>query len=139
MFSNSAKYAIRTILHLSKMEADSKSTVEELAKELDIPKPYLSKILQQLSRSNIISSLKGRGGGFYLDENNMNRRLIDVIVCIDGKNIFDQCIMGLTICDAQNPCILHTEYKTFKVNLEKKICDESLKSLITDLKKKNRI
>lgn len=66
MFSNSTKYAIRTIEYLLFNKEGGKNTVGALAKELDIPQPYLSKIMQQLSKSKLISSTKGRGGGFIL-------------------------------------------------------------------------
>ena len=133
MFSNSTKYAIRTIVELSKAEESEKQTVDYLATELDIPKPFLSKILQQLSKAEIISSLKGRGGGFYLTEKNREHKLIDVIKCIDGRNFFNTCILGLNSCDSKNPCLLHFEYTKIKKHLEKKICDSSLKELIANI------
>ncbi|MDH5379645.1 MAG: Rrf2 family transcriptional regulator [Cyclobacteriaceae bacterium] len=132
MFSNSTKYAIRTILYLSEKGEETKSTVEEIATALTIPKPYLSKVLQQLSRSNVISSLKGRGGGFYMDKQNRKKNLIDVIVCIDGKNVFKQCLLGLPKCNDKNPCILHSEFKKFKTNLEKTVIDRSIEQMLKD-------
>ena len=132
MISNSTKYAIRTILFLSRGEEGKKYIVEELANALDIPKPYLSKILQQLSRSNIISSTKGRGGGFYLTKENLQRPLIDIVLCIEGHNVFNKCLLGLPKCSDTNPCLLHTDYKIFKANLEKTMCDESIENLVKE-------
>ncbi len=130
MISNSTKYAIRAILYLSKAEEGKKYIVEELSKALDIPQPYLSKILQQLSRSNIISSTKGRGGGFFLSEDNLNRPLIDIVECIEGHNVFNKCLLGLHQCSDNNPCLLHTDYKVFKSNLERTMIHESIKNLL---------
>ena len=95
MFSNSTKYAIRAIVHMLQHQDKGKNTVVEMATELRIPQPYLSKVLQQLSKNGIISSTKGRGGGFYLSNQNMNRPLIDVVICIEGHNVFNKCILGL--------------------------------------------
>ena len=111
-------------------EGDGKNTVVDLATELDIPQPYLSKILQQLAKSNIISSTKGRGGGFYLTKENLNRPLIDVVMCIEGSNVFDQCILGLSKCSDKHPCALHEQFKEFKQGLEQSICVESIKGLL---------
>ena len=132
MFSNSTKYAIRTILYLSQYNPTDKKTVGEIASELKIPKPYLSKILQQLSKIGIISSTKGRGGGFFLSKENLKRPLIDIIITIDGHNVFDKCLLGLPNCSDQNPCRLHFDYKKFKTNLEKTICEQSIDDLIKD-------
>ena len=101
-----------------------------MAATLNIPQPYLSKVLQQLSRSEIISSTKGRGGGFYLSEENMKRPLIDIVICIEGHNVFQKCILGLPECNEVKPCILHPHFKVFKNSLEKKVCEESIDDLL---------
>jgi len=106
-----------------------KNTVVEMAAELSIPQPYLSKVLQQLSKSGIISSAKGRGGGFYLSNDNMKRPLIDVVICIEGHNVFNKCILGLAECSDENPCILHHHFKAFKNSIEKSICEQSVEDL----------
>ena len=69
MFSKACKYAIRAVLYLSVHSSeDQKLGAREIAEAIDVPKPYLAKILQQLSKHKLISSSKGTGGGFYLTE-----------------------------------------------------------------------
>jgi Rrf2 family transcriptional regulator, iron-sulfur cluster assembly transcription factor len=130
MFSNSTKYAIRAIVHMLNDKGNEKNTVVDMAAELSIPRPYLSKVLQQLSKSRIISSTKGRGGGFYLSEENLYRPLIDVIICIEGHNVFNKCILGLQECSDSDPCILHHHFNSFKMSIEKSICEQSIKDLL---------
>ncbi|MEE9438349.1 MAG: Rrf2 family transcriptional regulator [Saprospiraceae bacterium] len=130
MFTNSTKYALRSVLYLSKnRDQEKKYRVEELASELNIPKPYLSKVLQQLAKAKIISSQKGRGGGFYLSQKNANRPLIDIITCLEGHNVFDNCILGLPECGDVNPCILHKYYNVFKQDLKSIIDETSIEKL----------
>jgi len=130
MFSNSTKYAIRAIEHLLKNQDKGRSTVTEMARELSIPQPYLSKILQQLSKSKLLSSTKGRGGGFYLSKENIKRPLLDVVVCIEGYNVFAECLLGLAHCSDANPCLLHPYYKDFKQSIEKLIIEGSIENLL---------
>ena len=130
VFSNSTKYGIRAIVYMMKNKSSERNTVVEMASELHIPQPFLSKVLQQLAKSNIISSSKGRGGGFYLTKENMQRPLIDVVVCIEGHNVFNKCILGLPECSDDNPCILHSYFREFKLSLEKSVCKESVDNLI---------
>lgn len=130
MFSNSTKYAIRTIEYLLFNQDKGKNTVGELAEQLDIPQPYLSKVMQQLSKSGIISSTKGRGGGFYLSKENMKRPLIDIVICIEGQNVFKNCVLGLPNCSDKNPCLLHAHFKVFKESLEKSVCKDSIRELL---------
>ena len=130
MFSNSTKYAIRAIVYMMNDKENGKNTVVEMARKLSIPQPYLSKVLQQLSKSRIISSSKGRGGGFYLTKDNMLRPLIDVVICIEGYNVFDKCFLGLPECSDENPCLLHSYFKVFKRSIEKSICEQSVEDLL---------
>ena len=130
MFSNSTKYAIRAIVHMLQHHDKGKNTVVEMATELSIPQPYLSKVLQQLSKSGIISSAKGRGGGFYLSKDNINRPLIDVVICIEGHNVFNKCVLGLPECSDENPCVLHPQFKAFKNSIEQLICKQAVEDLL---------
>lgn len=130
MFSTSTQYAIRTVLFLSrKDEKNVKHKVKEIAEELNIPQPFLSKILQQLSRSKIVSSTKGRGGGFYLSQQNFQKTIMDIILCIEGYNIFEDCILGLPNCGNANPCHLHQYFSIFKDNIHGIISETSIKDL----------
>ena len=110
MFSKACKYGIRAVLYLAvKSSEETKLGVREIAEELDVPKPFLAKILQQLSRHNLISSSKGTGGGFYLSPEDRETTLRDIIECIDGEDMFSACILGLPVCSSENPCPLHAK------------------------------
>ena len=130
MFSKSTKYALRSIVYMLGNGPENKYTVIQIANELDIPQPFLSKIMQQLSKRKIISSAKGRGGGFYLSEEDLNRPLLDLIICIEGENIFKRCILGLNQCSDSNPCILHNHFALFRNSLRDDVCKNSIKDLL---------
>ncbi len=103
--------------------------VSDIASELAIPVAFLRKILQQLSRNNLISSTKGRGGGFYLSDENIRRPLIDIVICMEGEDVFDRCILGLPDCGDANPCQLHQYYKVFKADLSSVFKDMAIEEL----------
>jgi len=134
MFSNSTQYAIRTILYLAKNQKEGdRFKSDYLSKELEIPSAYLGKILQQLAKNRIINSSKGPGGGFYISKENSDRPLLDAVICMEGHNIFDQCILGLAECSEKNPCPLHTLYDKMKVNLEQTISKVSISDISKEL------
>lgn len=108
MISNSSKYAIKSLVYVANNASEShKLLVKDIAREIQVPKPYLSKILQQLSANNYISSTKGPGGGFYITKEQLKTSLIDVIIETEGKDRLSQCILNYENCDAQNPCPIH--------------------------------
>lgn len=108
MLSNAAKYAIRSILYLA-MYTDRKKKigVKKIAEELSTPQPFLAKLLQQLTKSKLVSSTKGPNGGFYLSEANKQNSIWDIIENIDGTVKFEECFLGLKKCEDANPCPVH--------------------------------
>jgi Rrf2 family protein len=108
MLSNECKYGIRAVVFLvNKNHLNKYFGSKEIAEHLDIPAPFLAKILQKLSRGNIISSAKGPGGGFYLTAENRQSTLMDIVNCLDGPGIFEKCFLGLPVCNDKNPCAVH--------------------------------
>jgi len=108
MLSKSSKYAIKAVIFLAlHSDNDRKILVRDMFEAVKVSESYLAKLLQDLSRHGIISSVKGRGGGFYLSDENTRRTLMDVVKVIDGEEGIDACVLGISSCNADNPCVIH--------------------------------
>lgn len=131
MFSKTTKYGLRAVIYLAlNATKDEKVDVHSVATALEVPQPFLAKILQTLSRADIVSSSKGPGGGFYLDSINKDKNLTDVLICLEGRNLFDDCILGLPDCGDANPCMLHHQVKAYKSGLDKELKQSTIGELI---------
>ena len=97
MLSNQSKYAIRAVLYLAiKTNHKNKLGSKTIAELIDIPAPFLAKIFQKLSKANIISSVKGPNGGFFMTKKELSNNLLNIIDCIDGLELnFVQYCNGL--------------------------------------------
>ncbi len=121
MLTNASKYAIRSVLFLAQNAKNNKKFgAKEISKELNIPLHFIAKLLQPLVKNDIISSLKGPNGGFFFTENNGQKKVCDIIKVIEGKDIFDNCFMGLPECGDEKPCPVHHIVLPFKKNLLEK-------------------
>jgi Rrf2 family iron-sulfur cluster assembly transcriptional regulator len=130
MFTNTSKYAIKALsVIVSQTSPENKLLVKEIAEQIEVPKPFLSKILQQLSSKGFISSTKGRHGGFYIEGKQLEGSLLDVIIEVEGKNKLERCAINLDLCDAQNPCPIHHFIAAAKNELQENIKNISLKDL----------
>jgi Rrf2 family protein len=107
-------------------QSDEMVGVEKLSEKLEIPRHFLAKILQQLSRHHLISSSKGRMGGFYLSKENAEKSLMSVIECIEGPQVFKECVIGLTNCSNDNPCPYHHVVKQFRDRFYRLLQNESI-------------
>jgi len=108
MLSNSSKYAIKGVLYLAlNSDETHKIMVRDIFEVVHVPEAYLAKLLQELSRHNIISSTRGPRGGFYLSAEDRKRTLMDIVRVIDGEKRIKSCVLGIQDCDMDNPCVLH--------------------------------
>jgi len=108
MLSNSSKYALKAVLYLAlHTDENNKMMVKDISERINVPKAYIAKLLQELSKRKIISSTKGPKGGFYLNPSNRNETIIQIIEVIDGKKKMESCLLGLEDCDEQKPCPIH--------------------------------
>ena len=103
MLSNSCKYGIRAVIYIASRQKDNgKTGIKQISKDLDLPTPFLAKILQQLAKQKILISLKGPHGGFSLLKDPKKITFLDIVRIIDGDEIFTNCIMHNTTCTVCN-------------------------------------
>ncbi len=108
MFSNSSKYAIKAVLFLALNSSEEKKVmVKDIAEPINVPQAYIAKLLQELSRQNVISSTRGPKGGFYLTDEDKKKPLKRIIQVIDGENRLTSCLLSLENCNEEKPCPLH--------------------------------
>ena len=99
MLSNSCRYGIRAVIYLASQPlSGGKTGIKKISHDLDLPTPFLAKILQQLAKQKILSSSKGPHGGFSLLKDPKKVTLYDIVITIDGDDVFTDCIMHHGTC-----------------------------------------
>ena len=138
MFSKSCQYGIRAILHLAVYSSEkNRLGVTGIADKLEVPKHFLAKILQQLTKANLISSTKGPSGGYFLNKKNQNSNLKDVIEALDGTTILDGCILGLKECSSEKPCPLHFHAFGIRESLNYQLEYQTIEEIAEKIKRTN--
>ncbi|QNM86451.1 Rrf2 family transcriptional regulator [Polaribacter pectinis] len=140
MLSKASKYAISAVLYLTNTASISnKISSKEVAEKLNIPAPFLAKVIQELTKKGIVSSVKGPNGGFYLSEINEKNTIYDIIECIDDIDKFNQCYLGQHECNEENPCVVHYLYAPFKEKLVKKLKTKTILEMAIEYSKNNNL
>ncbi|MBI1729109.1 Rrf2 family transcriptional regulator [Candidatus Acetothermia bacterium] len=137
IYSNACEYAIRAMTHLAK-KPDELHLAREIAQDETIPYYFLSKILQTLAKNGLLSSTKGRGGGFQLAKAPEKISLYDIKVCIDGALDLDECAVGLARCSDKQPCPLHDTFKPLRERIRAYLKETSLAHMAVAVEAKRR-
>lgn len=136
MLSKSSTYAIRAVLYLALHSNEAKKySPKSIAEAIDVPAPFLAKTLQILTKRSLVSSIKGRNGGFYLTKENKMNSLISIVDSIDGLNKFHECMLGLPICGDDNPCPIHHAVAPVKKQLIEQLTLKTIKDLTEEVRK----
>jgi len=136
MFSKTCEYGIRAaIIIASESYQDNRIGLKEIAKKIDSPEAFTAKILQILSKNNIIKSIKGVGGGFNIPKETMSQiKLIQIVSAIDGDRVFTGCGLGLSQCSEIHPCPVHDRFKEIRTELADMLESTNLEELALGIK-----
>lgn len=113
LISQSTEYALRAALHIAEHSDNGPVRVQDVARDLDVPRNYLSKILHQLGRSNVVTSTRGPNGGFRLAAPPATIPLARIVEpfepnLVDGRR---RCLLGREVCSDTDPCGAHHHWK----------------------------
>ena len=130
MLGKTTEYAIRALVYIYLQNGEGKRPgFREISKMIDSPEQFTAKVLQNLTRAEIVSSMKGRGGGYYFEDLSVPLTLYEVIETVEGNESFLKCGFGLNHCDAGNPCPMHDGYSKVRDNFYKFTNEQTIQSL----------
>ncbi|WP_181704346.1 RrF2 family transcriptional regulator [Chthonobacter albigriseus] len=84
MISQKAKYAFKALVELGSVPRGQAMLIEEIATRANIPRKFLEHILLNLKHAGVISSRRGRGGGYVLLKDPAEITIGHVLRVIDG-------------------------------------------------------
>lgn len=136
MFSKACEYGIKASIYIAEQSLlNKKVSLKGVAEAIESPAAYTSKILQKLSRNNIINSHKGPAGGFSMDKNQLEKvKLSFIVSAIDGDSVYSGCGLGLKKCNEKVPCPIHNQFKIIRDDLKKMLETTTVQSLTMELK-----
>jgi Rrf2 family iron-sulfur cluster assembly transcriptional regulator len=137
MFSKTCEYAIRATIYIAEQSSlDKRVGIKDIAKAIDSPEAFIAKILQQLSKDQIIDSTKGPNGGFSIDKKILSTlKLSQIVQAIDGDSIYKGCGLGFKECSKKKPCPVHDKFKVVRSELRTMLESTSILELSLKLKK----
>ena len=96
---------------MSASSRQERVNIGQISNEIDSPPAFTAKILQKLVKEELLGSVKGPNGGYYIPKELIpSMNLKEIILAIDGDALFTSCALGLKHCSDRNPCPIHSSY-----------------------------
>lgn len=137
MFSKTTEYALRAVIFIAQKSSEEKKlALSEIAKGINSPQSFTAKILQQLTKDkNIIRSVSGPNGGFYITEKAKKLPARAILEVMEEEYVLGKCVLGLKKCSEVSPCPMHAEYKIIKRQLNELFEAKTIQHLADELER----
>ena len=130
MFSQTVEYALRAVAFLADHSPDA-CTTDQISEGTKVPKPYLSKVLQNLARNEIVRNRRGIGGGVSLVKPPAELTILEVVNAVEPIVRITKCPLGLTT-HGKNLCPLHRRMDDALASIEKSFQSTTLTELLAE-------
>jgi Rrf2 family protein len=121
LLTRNTDYAIRALCRMAE-DREELFSAADLVKELNIPRPFMRKLLQELHKHKLLKSYRGRIGGFKLSLPPEEIYIYRIAEIFQGKIVLNEHIFRGKPCPRQKNC-----------NLKAKL-DEIESKVISELK-----
>jgi len=105
MISQTVEYALRAIVTIANHQGRP-CTAQKISEITQVPAPYLSKLMQGLVRSGLVSSQRGLHGGFLLTKAPRDLTIWEVVDAVEPMKRIVECPLGLKLHGTEL-CPLH--------------------------------
>jgi len=128
LYSMATGYALRALAALP--EDGTYLQAKDLAGRVELPGPYLAKVLQALAHAGVLASMRGPHGGFRMARPADRITVGEVVAILNTMDSTTVCVMGFTSCLSQGrPCALHTAWCDAKATLDQTMAGVTISDL----------
>ncbi len=107
--SRETDYSLLAMMYIADRSDGRLAYRKEIAAHYSIPREFLAKVLQKLTRHGLIKSFRGMQGGYLLARALDQISLADVVDAVDGPMAIVECRKGACLCPQEaNCCVKET-------------------------------
>ena len=125
-------YAVRVTIHLAMTPVSARVHGPALARAIDAPESFVSKVLQQLVQAGLVTSQRGMRGGFQLARRAADISLLEVVEAIEGRTKINLCVPQGPNCSRKDWCGAHPVWMEAQEALVKVLAKASIAQLARD-------
>jgi Rrf2 family protein len=129
MFSQTVEYALRAVVYLAGHEGAQ--TTLQIAAVTKVPAAYLAKVLQNLSRAEIVRSQRGLHGGFSLSRPSTDLTIWEIVQAVEPIRRIRECPLDL---DAHGTvlCPLHKKMDDALAHIEHALVSSTIADILSE-------
>ena len=122
-------YAIRVMLALAKQPYGWRMSTKEIQEAMLIPRPFLQRIIADLSKAELILTYPGPHGGLQLSRESDDINLRHIWEAIEGPLVISDCLEAPEDCPLNEGCPVNAQWQSMQSMLVSELEEKTLNHL----------
>jgi Rrf2 family protein len=131
------RYGIRSVLDLARNANDKPVSVKDISRRQKISTRYLENIFHELTSAGILGSLKGKGGGFYLEKPLKDITILSIIEILDGELYILDCLLDESCCENAAGCYTRPTWSKLNNEIRKAFANVTMEEILNTINSKS--
>ena len=130
LLSKGTDYGIRILAHLARDEPGMTHNAREVAGDLHLPAPMVSKVMKSLARADVLASHRGPGGGFSLVRQPDELSVAEMISALEGPVALTECQIGPSVCQHEGNCSVQEPWSVINRSVQNTLATITLSDIV---------
>ncbi|MEA3464601.1 MAG: Rrf2 family transcriptional regulator [Thermodesulfobacteriota bacterium] len=130
--STKAQYAVRAMVRLNLERKDSPISIREISQHENISLTYLEQLFAKLRRAQLVTSVRGPGGGYILARPAAEILVDQIIDSVEETLIPVACMDEFGNCNCSDQCVTHTVWQELGERIRSFLASVSVEDLTRD-------
>jgi len=130
VITRATEYAIRTIIYLAQQPRNQVVLKKDICRTQGVSPAFLTKILQPMIKSGLVSSQRGVGGGFLLAKDPQHITLLDIFQTQEGDLKLNHCLIDSEFCSRDIFCAAHEVWEEAQQELANVLLRYSIADIV---------
>lgn len=128
--STKGRYASRALLELALLESAAPVSLKTIAESQHISMKYLERIMGLLVEEGIVSSIRGKSGGYLLARPPGKIRLDQIVQTVEGDMVSVSCLKDPDVCSRSTSCVTRDIWREVQDAVETVLRSYTLADLV---------
>lgn len=127
--TSKGRYAVTAMLDVALHAAEGPVPLTDISERQGISLSYLEQLFAKLRKSELVNSVRGPGGGYFLGREAINISVSEVIAAVDESVDATRC-GGKGDCLSGSRCLTHKLWSNLSDRIENFLSDISIGELV---------
>ncbi len=133
------RFAVSAMLDLAMRGGKAPVTLASISERQKISVSYLEQLFGKLRRNNIVESVRGPGGGYYLARPGSKISIAEIVVAVDEPLDATKCGGKGNCHSEQQPCLTHDLWMGLNESILNYLQSVTLQQLVDDSHNKRNL